>query len=252
MLKMFDDVKLPKKITPSPIAESVFEIRFESDIPDTAFAGIYLPIIKQYFNGDDPEELPILQLPSIIRKSDPSLKFQPYYRLTNDGLCMAFGPNSISFNCLAPYKGWQIWSKFFFDILKDIGNLKIFENTSITRLGLRYIDQFSNNIFDKIKLNCTISDNDFITNNTQLRTEFNEDDVNVVLQIFSGVMLDNDTIGSTYDIDCLLNYNKKLLDFIKSKNLSLVLERLHIINKRYFFGMLKEDFFDSLKPEWED
>ena len=29
---MFEDVKSPKRITPSPIAEAVFEIRFTSDI----------------------------------------------------------------------------------------------------------------------------------------------------------------------------------------------------------------------------
>lgn len=249
---MFNNVRLPKKISPSPIAESVFEIRFESDIPDTAFAGIYLPIIKKYFDGNETDELPILQLPSLIRKTDPTLKYQPYYRLNKNGLCMAFGPNSISFNCLEPYQGWATWSSFFLDILNDIGNMRVFINTSISRLGLRYIDQFSNNIFDNIKLDCSIKDNDFITNNTQIRTEFKEKDVNVVLQIFNGIPLDNGTIGSIYDIDCLLNYNMKLLDFIKSNKLSSILEDLHIINKKYFFGMLKEDFLASLKPEWEN
>ena len=164
---------------------------------------------------------------------------------------MAFGPNSVSFSCVEPYKGWLEWSGFFGDVLKDIGSIDLMKNTIVNRLGLRYIDKFQGNIFDNINLICNIGQNSFTDKNTHIRTEFKEDDIGVVLQIANGIKLDSDKLGSIYDIDCILSHNENFIDFINNKKTKDILDNLHKTNKRFFFGMLKDNFLKSLKPEWE-
>mgnify|MGYP002625532815 CR=1 FL=1 len=246
---MFENLKLPKKITPSPIAEAVFEIRFTSDIPGTALCGMFYPVISKIFPGTSIDELPILQLPPVVRDNDPNLKFQPHYRLIKDNFIFAFGPTSISFSCIAPYSGWEQWSNFFLSIIDGLANIETLKNIKINRLGLRYIDHIDGNLFENTKTTICISDTSLASSNTQLHSEFTENDILIILNMMNGMKQINKESFSVFDIDCVKSCNSTFDSFRKDIIETGFLNDLHETNKRYFFGLLKDDFLAKLNPE---
>ena len=247
---MFEDVKLPKRITPSPIVESVFEIRFTSDIPGTALCGLFYPVISRFFPETSIEELPILQLPPVIRDNDPNLKFQPHYRLTNDNHIFSFGQNSMSFGCTAPYSGWQRWSDFFLPIIEGLTEIDTLKNIQINRLGLRYIDHIDGNLFEHTKTNFCISDTSLAPFNTQIHSEFLENNMTIIMTMANGMRQPNKGPFSVLDIDCVQNCNVSFALLVKKLIEDKCLDTLHQTNKKYFFGLLKDDFLASLSPEY--
>ena len=246
---MFENLKLPKKITPSPIAEAIFEIRFTSDIPGTVLCGLFYPVISKIFPETSIEELPILQLPPVVRDNDPNLKFQPHYRLTKDNYIFAFGPTSISFSCIAPYSGWENWSTFFLSIIDGLADIEALKNIKINRLGLRYIDNIDGNLFENTKTTICISDESLAPFNTQLHSEFTEKDILIILNMMNGMKQINKESFSIFDIDCVKNCNSTFESFRKDIIETGFLNDLHETNKKYFFGLLKDDFLAKLNPE---
>ena len=245
---MFENVKLPKKITPSPIAEAVFEIRFTSDIPGNALCGIFYPIISNLFSGNTIEELPIVQLPPVVRDNDPNLRFQPHYRVSNRNYIFAFGPNSISFSCSTPYSGWIDWTGFFFQILNEIRKMDILQNAKINRLGLRNINHISGNLLENTKTTFNIDNNSLAPFNTQIHSEFDENGYLIILTMANGIKQPNQDIFSVFDIDCVKTVNTTFTSFNNDVIKSGLLTDLHDTNKKIFFGLLKEDFLKTLNP----
>lgn len=58
---MEKDIKIPKKITPDPISESVVELRFKTNLPADAVFGMLYKKLNEMF-PDSYESLSILQL----------------------------------------------------------------------------------------------------------------------------------------------------------------------------------------------
>lgn len=247
---MFENIRLPKKITPSPIAEAVFEIRFTSNIPGTALCGLFYPVISKLFPETSIEELPILQLPPVVRDNDPNLKFQPHYRLTKDNFIFAFGPTSISFSCITPYAGWEKWSNFFLPVMEELAKIDSLKNIQINRLGLRYIDNIKGNLFENTKTSINIADTSLAPFNTQLHSEFAEDDTTIILTMANGIIQPNKEPYSIFDVDCVQNCKATFTTFMKDIIEKGCLNTLHEINKKYFFGLLKENFIQKLNPEY--
>lgn len=245
---MFDEVCIPKKITPSPIAEAIFEIRFSSEIPGAAYCGLLLPLLNTTFPSSIIEEFPILQLPLIVRESDPHLKFQPHYRVTKDNFSFAFGPNSFVFQCSSPYCGWKEWSGYFCAIIKDLRNVSMLKKATIQRLGLRYIDHIHENIWVNSDVSVQVDGKSVSQCNTQLRTELQEEDVTVVLNIATGGPSSSQQDISIIDIDCMQEYNELFDTFAKNVEENTIIEKLHLTNKKFFFGIMHKQYIDTLNP----
>lgn len=247
---MFENLRLPKKITPSPIAEAIFEIRFTSDIPGTALYGIFYPTISTLFSGNAIEELPIVQLPPVVRDNDPNLRFQPHYKVAKENFIFSFGPNSISFNCLSPYSGWDEWTNFFFPILEALENLDILKTAKINRLGLRNINKLDGILLENTKTVFTIDNTSLATYKTQIHSEFLENDNLIILTMANNIGQQKQDIISIFDIDCVRNVNTSFMTLKKDIIESGVLNNLHETNKKFFFGLLKEDFLKKMNPEY--
>lgn len=117
--------KLPKRLTPSPIIESDFEVRFNSDYPDDAVFGVVYTAVKELFSPKKPIGLPILQVPELMRHKDPNLRYQAYYRLEKGSMNLSIGPHSLVFGNVRPYIGWSEWSAFFFNAMNCIRSTEI-------------------------------------------------------------------------------------------------------------------------------
>lgn len=243
-------MKLPKKIDPCPIIGAVVELRFETSlIPDAVFGVIYNSIKHDYSNN--PEGLPILQLPEVVRFNDPKLIYAAHYKVEKDNFVLKIGPKVISLNITA-YNGWKNFYSEMEDIITKLKELNII--TKINRLGIRVTNFFSKKIIDKINFKVSLNQKE-ITENLLFRTEFydNSSNFSSILQISDSVQIlkNNESIeGSVIDIDVFSENSESLVDFFN--NYETLLNTAHNVEKKLFFTLLEKKFLESLNPVYED
>lgn len=240
-------MKLPKKITPCPIIESVVEIRFDTDIPSDAIFGVIYNAFKNEFSKK-PKNLPILQLPADIRNKDPNLLYKPHYRLSDGTFLFQIGPKVISLVNKGEYVGWNTFFPKIKDCFRKIKSLEIIEKTK--RLGLRYINFFEGiNIYEQINLQLLLNEEPLKSDIILVRTTLKTGDFLGNLQISNDSKFTrNNTkmLGSTIDIDVHLEENgKTIIDQIDS-----MIEKAHVEEKELFFGLIKKEFLNQFNPEY--
>lgn len=240
----FGSDRIPKKISPCPISEAVVELRFESNFPAEVIYGISYQNLKKHFPIQ--EKLPIMELPQSIRDDDPNLKFNPYFRLRNENFIFQIGPRNFSISCPKEYKGWDVFFKQIGSVFKDLQSLGIIHKP--IRIGLRYISFFEKlNVFEHIKLSLELAENSLIGCKNVIRSEFEHEDFNCVLNLANNAALNNIKItGSVIDIDVIYDKDQKsmLINFLK------IVSQAHDLEKKIFFGILKEKFLKRLNPEY--
>lgn len=244
-------MKLPIKIDPCPIKECVFEIRYSSKYPADAIFGIVYSAITMLFGNANAQALPIVQIPEALRAKDPNLKYQPLHVLTKDNLNLRIGPRSITFGNAEPYVGWEEWSTFFDNILSKIRETRTIDK--VERIGLRYINVFDAQIFDKIKLKIDIADRSLLDEPTNIRTEIVDEELIKILQVANNSQITIGTesrSGSVIDIDCIYNISEDSDEFFETYN-DLV-GKAHLKEKELFFSLLQESFLKTLNPVYEE
>jgi uncharacterized protein (TIGR04255 family) len=238
-------VKIPSKIDPCPITEAIMEIRFESSFDEAAVFGIVYSQLKDEF--EKTLNLPVLELPASIRKTDPSLTFQPYYRLVskvNKNALIQVGPRVFS---VVITNSYTTWKDFLSDI--DYGLSKLEQSkvvSKVSRLGLRYLNFFEGNILTKSNLVINLSDQNFNSNKCQLRIEIPAGDFMNVLSVHNNAIMqtqDGIKIGSIIDIDT--SVEKELPDFFNTRK--KLLEDCHSIEKQLFSSLMSEEYVQTLK-----
>jgi uncharacterized protein (TIGR04255 family) len=242
-------MKVPKKITPCPIVETIVEIRFDTNVPGEAVFGIVYNEFKKDFPKT--EKLPILQLPENIRGNDPNLIHSPCYKLKNEELLIQVGSKVFSLVNVNAYIGWESFSKKIYDIFGRLFN--VLELNKIYRLAVRYVNLFKDqNIFKESKLKIFLGTENFFENEINFISNVhsenctsrlmivNHGEVIVNGKLFRGSLVDIDTVIKTYpvglerDISLFNNY----------------LEKAHIDEKELFFSLLSDELLESLNPEY--
>lgn len=232
---------LPTKISPCPIIDAIFEIRFSSSThPNAVFGLVYSALEKDFPNV---ETLPILEFPEVVRVNDPALYYKPHYKLPAQGFVLQVGPNVLSISSFPVYLGWKCFFEKILDILNKIEKIGFINN--IKRMGIRYINFFDDNIYNQINLKININDSPISYNNTVVRTEILQADFFSTLQVANNVK-NNGKIGSIIDIDA---YNEKALDDFFTRKEVLISDG-HQKEKELFFSLLDPDFLQTLNPEY--
>jgi len=236
-------MKLPKKITPCPIIDSLLEIRFKTSIPHDAVFGIVYNSFKASYKKHEP--LPILQLPEPVRRTDPNLKFQPYYRISNDNFVIQIGPNVITISSFPQYVGWLNFQEEIKKFIISLNSLSIVEE--VNRIGLRVVNFFSGiDIFKNSKISIKISDEKIGLINTLFRTEYShENSIKSTLNITNNASI-NLKIGSIIDIDTFLEKAQTLT----GDSIVTEIDRIHHLEKIIFFSLLKDEFLSQFNPEY--
>jgi uncharacterized protein (TIGR04255 family) len=237
-------MELPKQITPCPIKEAVVEIRFESNLPPDATFGVVFNALKERYKTAD--QLPILQIPEIVRSRDPELIYQPFYRLKSEDSLIQVGPRVLSLAVLEPYPGWSFFLPEILRVFNTVNELSFI--TQVSRLGLRYIDFFDEDIFGNINLHLEIYGSNAVTGETFVRTKLLKDGLNCNLQVGNNTVLNLGTgkakQGSVIDVDTFTQFNgPSFFDEVEQ-----ILEDAHSIQKELFFDLLKPEFLMSLNP----
>lgn len=233
--------KLPKEIENCPIVDAVAEIRFQSKVNPSVIFGIIYSVLQKDFKNI--QNLPILQLPEPIRISDPNLKYKPLYKISNKEFVVQIGSDVISIGSYPKYVGWSRFSNKIFDILNRIDTLKVIGK--VERVGLRYINFFSDNIFDNIKLGISLNTKKYQFNNTVIRADIPQGIYSSTLQI-SNNAISNSVHGSIIDIDT--HKEKGLQNFFKDKE--SIINEGHQKEKELFFDLLKDDYLKILNPKY--
>ena len=237
---------LPKKIEPCPIVDSVVELRFRSDIfPNAIFGLIYTALKDQYSKV---EKLPILQLPEQLRDSDPNFRFKAHYRVISaNGYSVQIGPDVIVIGAPDPYPGWHNFSQSIYNVIEQV--LKSGVISSVTRLGIRFINFFEEDIFDKVALYVIANDKKLPPRNTLLRTEIERDGFLNTLQIANSAtrtVNNKMNTGSIIDIDSFKEYTDTQFNTIYREEIEIG----HNTEKRIFFELLKAEFLETLNPKY--
>ena len=238
-------VNLPKKIAPCPIVEAILEIRFNSSLPEDAIFGV----LYNQFKDEYPkfEQLPILQLPAAVRAQDPNLRYSQHYKTMQDHFVLQVGPRSFSISNVETYVGWETFSKKIFTIFEQVNNSGVIDG--IERIGLRYINILGGvNIFENSNFVISLQNNP-INTKTNITTEIPYEMGMCRLSVTSdaeaqlGGQNGEVVLGSVIDIDAVVNSN----DF---KDINQAIECAHDMEKQLFFTILKEDYINTLNPEY--
>ncbi|MEZ5919204.1 MAG: TIGR04255 family protein [Alphaproteobacteria bacterium] len=238
--------KVPKKITPCPIKEAIFELRFETDLPEEIIPGILFNKLNNVFDKGV-ERLPILEMPEVIRVNEPGLKYAAHHVFLSEQYKLQIGPRAFSIICPGKYVGWTEFKKmieFILGVIEEVNLVKKAERT-----GLRYVNVFeSENVYQNLKMDFSIDNNTLIGEKNSISSEFSYSDFLCLLKISNLHRNQDKNQISIVDIDII----KNISDDASPDFLDLV-SRSHDAEKEIFFGLLKDEYLaNNYNPEYED
>lgn len=237
--------QLPLSIKPDPIISAVLEIRFNSEMPESTIVGA----IYNYISEDYPRSIPS-PIPAEIRQSVPDFKFAAELEVSNENYKIGIGKNVFSQKMVNKYLGWSDFYQNFESIFnKIIKHDKLIK--TVNRIGLRYLSFFKNpqKISNSLKLKIEPSMTDIYTiEQTTFYRKLHINDIKLNLNIQDTPKVNNSKEGLLVDIDAFFENNTES-DFIKILD---TIKNLHLEEKRLFFGLLKEEFLNSLNPVYKD
>lgn len=239
-------MEIPVKIDICPIVDSIIEIRFKTNIFPNAVFGLIFNALKNEF--PHVEKLPILQLPEQLRDADPNFKYKAHYKIVSkDNFSVQIGPDMIALGSPIPYPGWGALSGKLFYVIDEVFKVGIIDQ--VIRLGIRYINFFDDNIYDKVNLTISVNSDTLGATHTTLRTALQKADFLNTLHISNDAkrIVDNQQVaGSIIDIDTFKIYNDPNFHSIYKEEI----EKAHNTEKEIFFNLLKSAFLDSLNPTY--
>lgn len=247
-------MELPKKITPDNLQQAIVEIKFAATLP-------YELIIGSFFSSLDSSYkfavgLGNNRLPAIPNVENPSqevvvrlINEQIFF---NDSIRLTIRNDSLIFSSLKEYIGWDRLKSEIITVLSSFLSTRYIDH--FFRIGIRYISEYkTQKLTDIIKFSFSFGFPDIESDAYTFRSEFNWGEQKVILQLLSQVTLqpnglptNNQYKSSLVDIDVIWeNFKEINLDILVQK-----LDLCHTKQKELFFTLLKEEFLNSLNPEY--
>ena len=250
-------MKIPKKINPDRIKDSIIEIRYTSKLPFEILLGIFFGALDDSFTYSG-NPLIEQQIPTSFRvgelPEEVKLSLGNQHLFYNDKIKIQFQPKSIIFNCLHEYILWDNYKGQIENVLSQLHSTNLIDQYN--RIGVRYISQYPDyDLQDIIKFSFTFGMPNIQSDTYRFRSEFMWDSLRVILNLSnkSPVLTQEDVNFppsivkvSLIDIDVILD------GFIESQ-LDKLIEKLvqtQLKEKEVFFNLLKESYLESLKPEY--
>jgi uncharacterized protein (TIGR04255 family) len=226
--------------------EAATEVRFVSPVPEAALQGLLFAQIRKRY----PKyvQLPGASLPADMRALNPILQYAPVAQYHSPEFIIQTGPRAVTLLIqAAKYPGWGVLSAeiaFFFEALKNADFVSEGE-----RLGLRYINFFAFDVLPNLDLEVLVHGKQLNAPELNLICGLKREKAFVRLGIGNNAMAkiaDEPRYGSVLDIDVSFNSEEfTLFDGVIEK-----LDDAHLIAKQIFFGLLKQEFLDTLEPEY--
>lgn len=238
------DRKIPKSIKPCPIKSAGLEIRF---LTNQSKEEIHQKLFS-LLQGEVTDIRPV----SIQRNREiNSLEIENRVSFVCGDISVGFGSNSLLFESVGEYPGWDTFFKFVKMVLDGLNeSLNIKE---ISRLGLRYI-----NFFDSTKNLNSIAEFELKipslgTNLSKYlcKSELTTDNGSVIISLAEEIKFQlNNSIetGSVVDIDVVTNSGmSQIFDNLLIEQIA----KMHELESQIFFNILTDEFYNSLDKVFE-
>lgn len=236
---------LPSQIDPCPIVEAAFEVRFTTEKPLMLLPGLVSGLLENKY--PDQKELPLAENPE-LRKMIPGSVFLPHYQFRSEQYCINLGPQVVGL-CIQPgrYPGWTEMEKE----LRWLMNKMLAAGFMLEgdRLGVRYGDFFTTDIFQHIDLAMTVNGQVINDEERQVVNVFKHDRMNIRLMLTNSAVMDvgeGPRQGSIFDVDVSFG----ALDFNLDHTIMDRFAEAHTAIKNLFFGLIKPDFLATLNPTY--
>lgn len=239
--------RLPIKIDPCPIVETILEMRFITSESWRTLPGLLFANIRGRY--PEQKDLPLAQLPEEIRRHEPAFTYQPLVQFLSRDFLIQFGPRVVSLVTKAnEYPGWNAVEKEMAWLLSQLQKMGFVSEGE--RLGARYINFFGFDIFEKLLLDVTAGGKRLAGGELSVTTVLRQPPLTARLQVANSAILGtgNDAKhGSVLDVDVWVGS----LDFEVYQNDLKKFGEAHYLEKQIFFGLLKPDFLKTLNPVYE-
>ncbi|MDR0603958.1 MAG: TIGR04255 family protein [Bacteroidales bacterium] len=247
-------MSLPRKLNPDNLKDTLVEIRYAQGIPQELILGFassileplgyqYLPVPNQTIN--------------IALDINPQIAFGAGINsggfFIKDDVRIQFISNQVVFNCMADkYAGWEKYFQIISDIISNLFDKKAIKD--FNRVSVRYISEFKNiDIYRGIKGTVDLSNAGLKLDNSILRLVDESDNLktyvtltNKARRISASPQGQKIIEASLIDINVYENFNPVSdLNILINK-----LNQIHAKQKEVFFGLISDDFLNTLNPEY--
>ena len=242
-------MKIPKKITPDRIRDSIVEVRYSSELPYELIIGMFFSALDNSFHYTNRplEAKPTSEAPLI--NNNLTLRLGSHNLFYNDLIKIQLQPGTIIFNCLNEYVSWSIYREQIKTVLSQLSSTDVF--IEFTRIGVRFISDYpETNLDDCVKFNFSFGMESIESEQYSFKSEFKSEEIRVILNLGHSIPRQIGEKGmiptSTIDVDAILN----LSGTRNFEELIPLIDRVHDKEKEMFFTILKDDFLESLNPEY--
>ena len=243
---------IPFRLENDPIVEALFEIRFQANVSQvsTLLPGLMYSSIAQDFEA--PERLWAFEFPHGVIATQPSLQYQPTFRIKSKSYVILLGDSSLIISCMRPYEGWISFKALILKLLQALENTNLI--SAVERFSVKYINVFLEPSLEKqfklLNLKTQMGDYDLTKHQTVMQTEIVEDETNNLIEIRSNVMIKNpdgkDEVGILVSVDVICN---ETADFWTNAEKNV--DRIHSKEQQLFYGLLTKEAINSCKPIWK-
>jgi uncharacterized protein (TIGR04255 family) len=245
-------MRLPKKITPDRIRESIVQIFITSEIPPAPLVGYVYEVLSEmgFAYSNKPPRQPRDQASTANPNLVDLLITQHLY--FNEEIKIQLHENgSLIFNCFNSYIGWEKYQGYIQKIVNNLYSKKIVQG--FHRVGIRYISEFPNtDIFENLNFTIALSGLNKPINKGKFRMEWIDAPYRIVLNLVSNQQIQPiiEKGGTKVDFVSLTDIDviHDLFRTISVSEVFKIIDEVHLKEKEIFFGLLKQEFLETLKP----
>lgn len=236
--------KLPVSIDPCPIVEAIFEVRFTSLQPWENMPGLLYAQIREKYPSQ--KRLPLADFPEEFRRQDSGLQHLPLLQFHGEHFLVQLGPRCMSLVTKPNhYPGWVAIQRELEWLIPKLQAGGFVSETE--RIGVRYIDFFSANVFEILHLEMRLGEDAPNLPQTDVTTILRHDAMTIRLHASNAAILGagaDARQGSVLDVDCWFG----ALDADCFQNGMDRFSEAHQTIKGLFFGLMKPEVLANFHP----
>lgn len=234
--------KIPKKITPDRIKESLVHVGMNTSLNFPVslgyFHSVFLDAGYSHQENSSPKESHQL--------------YKHFFFHEEKGTSAVITPLGVTFNCIDNYIGWTSYSDEINKLIKELYEVNLINE--IHHLGIRYASEFpGNKLFNYVDF--TISSSVFPNPNQtgKIRFETIEGDYKIIVNLLITKNLKpftqhakSSTELSIIDVDVI----RSGMNIRSMEDFKRILNESHHKEKQIFFSLLTDKFLNTLNPEY--
>jgi uncharacterized protein (TIGR04255 family) len=236
--------RLPLRIDPCPVVESIFEARFVGRESWATMPGLLFARIREKF----PEQkiLPLARVPEEVRREDPLMGGLPLIQFLGKDFLVQLGPRVVSLSTKPnAYPGWPLIRPELEWLIEQVEAAGFVEETE--RVGVRYVDFFAGDLFPGLRFHLQMNDLPLFGVQTDVATVLRRNSLTIRLHVTNAAIVltsQGNKSGSVLDVDGWFGAP----DVDLFGNGMARFNEAHETIKGLFFGLLKPEMLDTLNP----